>query len=176
MEKKTEDLLNAINPLKKKVAAKKPAQDKDSEARAKVDELLKGTSVGKPTIEQKPQFDVKEIKEEKTSKWLEDQVDLLNKQVEELENEILYYKDEMQKMQNSGVGNGGVVNSGILSPDVVALFRHFENVYEQRIGGDEPMIMVAHPQSGHGILDKFIEYIPQLNGIKRYRYRGSRMY
>jgi hypothetical protein len=179
-ENKSKGVLNAINP-KKKVAPKK-VLNKDEEAKAKVEELLKNTSVAglvksEPT---KPEFNVEEIKQERSSKWMEEQIELLNTQVTEQENEILFYKNEIQNLQNALQNGGRVTNDVVsdvneLSPNLVALFRHFENVYEQRIGGDDPMIRVVHPESGHGILDKFLEYIPQLNSIKRYRYRGNRM-
>lgn len=159
---------------------KKKKGSKDAEAKAKVELLLKNTIVAnlvtKPVEEVNNDLDISAIKKEKSMDWMEQQVNDLTEQVESLENEILFYKEELQKLQNGGVvdqqQNAMVDNS--LNQNVVALFRHFENVYEQQ--GGEPMIRVAHPESGHGILDKFLEYLPQLNAVKRYRYRGTRMF
>jgi hypothetical protein len=181
MEENKQSVLNAINPKKKGASTAKKVLNKDEEAKAKVEALLKNTSVAGLVKSEpsKPEFDIEEIKQERSSKWMEEQIELLNRQVSEQENEILFYKNEIQNLQNGLQNNGGatidmVSNVNELSPNLVALFRHFENVYEQQ--GGEPMIKVVHPESGHGILDKFLEYIPQLNSIKRYRYRGSRTF
>lgn len=168
-QKKSEGILAAINPLKKKSSSKKVVQDKDAEARAKVEELLKDTSLGSKT-EEKPKFDVKEIKQERTSKWLEDQIEMLNKQVEEYENEILYYKNAIKTMQeNQQVSNASVSNSGDLNPNIVAFFRHFEHVYESGYTDAK----IAHAESGEGVLDLLLQYFPQLQSVRRYRYRGQ---
>lgn len=167
-QKKTEGILAAINPLKKKSSPKKVVQDKDAEARAKVDELLKGTSVA--SKEEKPVLDVKEIKQERTSKWLEEQIELLNRQVEEYENEILYYKDAIKTMQdNQQMNTAPVTNSGELNTNLIAFFRHFEHVYESGYTDAK----IAHAESGEGVLDLLLQYFPQLQSVRRYRYRGQ---
>ena len=175
MEDEKKSVLSAINPKKKAAAPKKPAQDKDAEATAKVQQLLKGTSVaslvGAENAQQetKPQYDVEELKQEKSSKWLEGQVELLSKQIEEYENEIIFYKNEIQRLQaNTGTEQVSVANQE-LSPNLIAIFRHFEQVYMNGYTDAK----IAHAESGNGILDKLQQYFPQLQNVRNYRYRGQ---
>lgn len=163
-------------PEQKKTSTKKvKSSSKDEEAKAKVQELLKNTSVANLVStdvveEKKNEFDVNEIKKEKSMSWMEQQVHDLSEQVELLENEILFYKNELAKAgQNSNAGVQVVDNS--TNPNLVALFRHFEKVYE--MGYTD--VKIAHPESGNGVLDKFMQYFPDLQNIRRYRYRGTGM-
>jgi hypothetical protein len=165
------------NPTEQKKTSTKKAKStsKDEEAKAKVQELLKNTSVANlvtsPIVEEtKNEFDVNEIKKEKSMGWMEQQVHDLTEQVELLENEILFYKNELAKAnQNPNAGVQVVDNT--MNPNLVALFRHFEKVYE--LGYTDAKL--AHPESGNGVLDKFMQYFPELQNIRRYRYRGTGM-
>lgn len=182
-EKKTTNVLNLINP-KKKTSAKKttgtsaPVSDKDAEAKAKVEELLKNTSVPSLGIVKvevpKQEYDIEGIKQEKSTKWLEDQLNLMNRQVEEQEQEILFYKNEIQRLQANQQAAGGVpAGNGIqlmnndLPPGVVALFRHFEQVYEKGY----TQTKIAWPRGGTGVLDMLLHFFPALSNVKRYKYR-----
>jgi len=156
-----------------KKTTKKTSSNKDAEAKAKVTELLKGTSVAglvsTPVEEKVNDLDVNVIKKEKSMTWMEQQVNALTEQVETLENEILYYKEELAKAQN-GQGNQVTdVTNQSLPPNLVALFRHFEQVYERGYTDAK----IAWPEGGTGVLDMFLQYFPQLQNIKRYRYRGQ---
>lgn len=158
--------------MAKKTETKKVTKtDKDAEARAKVEELLKNTSVGNQVTNGDDKLDIKEIKKGKSMDWMQDTIAQLSEQVETLENEIIFYKEEMKKAQSNPIqpANNGVVNAS-LNPNVIALFKHFEGLYV-RLGGD-PMVKIAYPQTGNGILDKFIEYFPELQNVRTYKYRG----
>jgi alpha-L-fucosidase len=191
-EKKSSETKSLLNVLKKKKNTeekkKEEKKSKDDEALAKVQELLKNTPaaalVGATNeVPVKKEFDMEEHKQERSQKWLEDQVNELNRQVEEYENEIMYYKEEMRKMQDY-INSGGVnhqpagAQPGVIQPNnpidssmnhtLTALFKHFENVYERGF----TQAKIAHPESGNGILDLLQQYFPQLQQIRRYRYRG----
>jgi hypothetical protein len=184
-EKKTSGMLNLINPKGKKATTPKKtttatAQDtKDAEAKAKVQELLKNTTVAslvgaEKVVEQTKTVDLEEIQEEKSVKWLQDQLNLMNRQVEEQEQEIMFYKNEIQRLQANQQAGGTVPNQGVhlvgggeIPAGVVQLFRHFEKVYEA--GYDTSKIV--HPESGNGVLDKMQQFFPELANMKRYRYR-----
>lgn len=146
--------------------------NKDEEAKAKVKALLKDTSVaGLVEDFEKPneELNVNVIKKEKSMDWLQQQLDDALNQVEALEGEIIYYKEELQKTQlNPPQKVSNVVDNG-LPPNIVALFQHFERVYEKGY----TQAKIAHPEGGTGVLDMFLEYFPQLQNIKRYRYRGQ---
>lgn len=180
VEKSTTNVLNAINPKKKgNAAAPKKTLSKDEEATAKVEQLLKNTSVAGLVKSEpaKSEFDIEDIKQEKTSKWMEEQIDLLNKQVEEQENELMFYKNEVEKLQAILQSGGGIpqgnemvlANNGTLSPEIVNLFRHFESVYENGFTDAK----IVHPESGQGLLDMMLQFFPQLENVRRYRYRGQ---
>lgn len=189
----TNNLISVLTKKKKSTEKKEIAKaDKDAQAIAKVQELLKNTSVAtlvgaeNNAVEEKKDFDMEEHKNEKSQKWLEDQVNELNRQVEEYENEILYYKEEINKLNdilNNGGFRGGdaqqqVVHQGVVQPNnaidssmnhtLITLFKHFENVYERGF----TQAKIAHPESGNGVLDLLQQYFPQLQAIRRYRYRG----
>lgn len=190
-EKKSSENKSILSVLKRKKNTEEKKKDekksKDDEALAKVQELLKNTPaaalVGATNeVPVKKEFDMEEHKQERSQKWLEDQVNELNRQVEEYENEILYYKEEMRKMQEY-INNGGVAAAGqapgvMVQPNspidssmnhtLTALFKHFENVYERGF----TQAKIAHPESGNGVLDLLQQYFPQLQQIRRYRYRG----
>lgn len=148
---------------------KETTKDKDEEAKAKVKELLKGTSVaglvGDTTEPEKEELNVQAIKKEKSMDWLQEQLDDALTQVEALENEIIFYKQELQKAQT----NQAPIKDAGLPPNVVALFKHFENVYERGYTDAK----IAWPEGGTGVLDMFLQYFPQLQNVKRYRYRGQ---
>lgn len=188
-EKSTNNLISVLTK-KKKITEKKESvkADKDAQAMAKVQELLKNTPVA-PLVGAKNEkvaekdFDMEEHKSERSQKWLEDQVNELNRQVEDYENEILYYKEEVNKLNDiisSGGFKSGVIQeqNGIVQPNnpidsslnhtLITLFKHFENVYERGF----TQAKIAHPESGNGVLDLLQQYFPQLQAIKRYRYRG----
>jgi len=152
---------------------KKTSSNKDAEAKAKVTELLKGTSVAglvsTPVEEKTNELDVTVIKKEKSMSWMEQQVNDLTEQVETLENEILYYKEELVKLQNGQGNSVADVTDQSLQPNLVALFRHFEQVYERGYTDAK----LAWPEGGTGVLDMFLQYFPQLQNVKRYRYRGQ---
>lgn len=151
--------------------------DKDREAMAKVQKLLENTPVaslvGSETKEKVNEFNPEELSQERSQKWLEQQVDILNRQVEDLENEIIFYKKALaergnqnpQIMQNPNIGlnpNAGLENS------VLELFKHFETLHLRYNHDGNFSIRVLHPASGNGILDKLIEYIPFLHHHKRF--------
>ena len=50
-----------------------------------------------------------------------------------------------------------------------ALFNHFQQVYERGY----TQAKIAHPESGNGVLDLFLQYFPQLHAAKTYRYRSE---
>lgn len=173
-------LLNKKKTTEKKTAAKLA---KDEEAKAKVQELLKNTPVAalvgakkSESIESESKLDIETHKEERTKKWLEEQVNELNRQVEEYENEILYYKQEINNLNeiiNGGKFDGGVVQQNnpvdtSMNHNLVALYKHFENVYQRGFTDAK----LAHPESGNGILDLFLQHFPQLQAHRTYRYRG----
>jgi hypothetical protein len=176
----------------KKVATEK--KSKDEEAAAKVQELLKNTPVAslvggknEPAVETQ-EFDVEAHKQERSQKWLEDQVNELSRQIEEYENEIIFYKQEMQRMQeilDSGetmmipsqnhhqqtvVRQSDPVESS-MNHTLVELFKHFENLQMRYNHDGNFAVKLSFPASGNGILDKFLEYFPQLHNIKRYNNR-----
>jgi hypothetical protein len=184
---------NLISVLtkKKKSTEKKVIEkaDKDKQAMEKVQELLKNTPVAplvgaKNEVVAEKEFDMEEHKSERSQKWLEDQVNDLNRQVEEYENEILFYKEEINKLNkiiNMGGfhhGNDAPQQQGVIQQNnpidtsinhqLTALFKHFENVYEKGF----TQAKIAHPESGNGVLDLLQQYFPQLQQIRRYRYRG----
>lgn len=154
-------------------------KNKDEEAKAKVKQLLKGTSVeslvgGESNESPNNELDVKVIKKEKSMDWLQEQLDDALTQVEALENEIIYYKEELSKRQENPNQHAVVQDIDTNQMNrIIALYKHFENLYIS-LGGD-PSVKIAYPQSGNGILDKFIEYFPELQNVKRYRYRGGFM-
>lgn len=185
MEEKNESrsIISIITNKKKNSEKKKEEKkSKDEEAVAKVQELLKNTPVAKivgavPDVEVKKDFDMETHREERTQKWLEDQVNELNRQVEEYENEILFYKEELRR-RDEIINNGGVQNvvtqpnspiDTSMNHTLITLFKHFENVYERGFTDAK----LAHPESGNGILDLMQQYFPQLQQIRRYRYRGQ---
>lgn len=153
------------------MAKKKETLNKDEEAKAKVKELLKDTSVASLVAdkadENKQDLNVNVIKKEKSMDWLQQQLDDALNQVEALETEIIYYKEELQKSQINPPQVSTVKDNG-LPPNVVALFQHFERVYEKGY----TQAKIAHPEGGTGVLDMFLQYFPQLQNIKRYRYKG----
>jgi len=172
-DKKSEGLLNVINPKKKMVAPKK---DKDAEAKAKVEQLLKNTSVSGLMKPDKPEFDIEEIKQEKNSKWMEEQIDLLNKQVEEQENEILRLNDMCSSLTATGsVNNGGdgKLLDSQLTPAIVELFRHFETLHMRFNQDGNFQVRISYPVSGHGILDEFLNFLPELQSIRRYQHTNN---
>ncbi len=171
------NVANIVNP-KKNTPAKKaaPSKNKDAEAKAKVEELLKNTSVAGLVKSEpvKPEFDVQEIKLEKNAKWMEEQINLLNNQIEQQENELMYYRNEVEKLnailQTGGAGQAGVgLASNDLSPNLVALFRHFESVYTNGYTDAK----IAHAESGQGVLDMMLQFFPELQNVRRYKYRGQ---
>jgi hypothetical protein len=190
-EVKSSDNKSILSVLRKKknTEEKKKVEkkSKDDEAFAKVQELLKNTPaaslVGAENVTPtKKEFDMEEHKQERSQKWLEDQVNELNRQVEDYENEIMFYKEEMRKMQEY-INNGGVAAAGqqpgvMVQPNspidssmnhtLTAFFKHFESVYERGF----TQARIAHPESGNGVLDLLQQYFPQLQQIRRYRYRG----
>jgi hypothetical protein len=192
-EKKSSETKSLLSVLKKKKNTEEKKKDekksKDDEALAKVQELLKNTPAAAlvgATNEApvKKEFDMEEHKQERSQKWLEDQVNELNRQVEEYENEIVFYKEEMRKMQdyiNSGsVGaapqhGAAPVTSAIdssMNHTLIELFKHFENLHFRYNQDGNFAVKVSFPSSGNGILEKFLEYFPQLQNVKRYTNRG----
>lgn len=194
-EKKSSEntLISILTNKKKSIIKKESAKlDKDKQAIAKVQELLKNTPVAplvgaEQEVSVTKDFDIEEHKNEKSQKWLEDQVNELNRQIEDYENEILFYKNEINKLNDilstggfsSDTGQQQIVNvHGIVQPNnpidssmnhtLTTLFRHFENVYERGF----TQAKIAHPESGNGVLDLMQQYFPQLQAIRRYRYRG----
>jgi len=191
----TNNLISVLTKKKKSIEKKETAKaDKDAQAMAKVQELLKNTSVAtlvgaeNNVVEEKKDFDMEEHKSEKSQKWLEDQVNELNHQVEEYENEILYYKEEINKLNdilnNGGFRGGDVIQQHgvVVQPNnpidssmnhtLIELFRHFENLHMKYNQNGEFAVKISYPMSGNGILDKFLEYFPQLQSIKRYQNRN----
>jgi chromosome segregation ATPase len=156
-----------------KKSTKKTSSNKDAEAKAKVTELLKGTNVAglvvTPVEEKTNELDVTVIKKEKSMSWMEQQVNDLTEQVETLENEILYYKEELVKLQNRQGNEITNVTDQSLPPNLVALFRHFEQAYESGY----TYAKLAWPEGGTGVLDMFLQYFPQLVNVKRYKYKGQ---
>jgi len=154
---------------------KSTTTDKDKEAKAKVQELLKNTPVaalvGATNDSQvvKPET----ISQERSQKWLEDQVDILSKQVEELENEIVWYKSEMGKMQQNATqlipGGQGLQPNPELESNLVELFRHFENLHLRYNRDGNFMVKISYPATRNGILDKFLEYFPFLQKYQRFQ-------
>jgi len=154
---------------------KKVTTNKDEEAKAKVKDLLKGTSVANLVTDQLDEeekidkLNVNVIKKEKSMDWLQSQLDDALTQVDALENEIIFYKQELQNSQNNS--DVSIVNNTntTLPPNVIELFKHFEKVYERGYTDSK----LAWPEGGTGVLDMFLEYFPQLQNVKTYRYRGQ---
>ena len=190
-EKSSTNSLISVLTKKKKSTEKKATEkvNKDELAKAKVQELLKNTPVA-PLVgaemetPKEKDFDMEEHKSERSQKWLEDQVNELNRQVEEYENEILFYKEEINKL-NDIINSGGFRRGGtehvMVQPNnpidssmnhtLIELFRHFENLHMKYNHDGNFAIRVSYPMSGNGILDKFLEYFPQLQSVKRYQNR-----
>jgi hypothetical protein len=154
--------------------------------------------VGAP-VETKSEFNVEEHKQVKSQKWLENQVDQLSQQVEQYEIEIFQYKEEIKRLrdgdftprtndetlirdgeefynpqfiQNNQVNSGGMMNeaNAQLEQNVIELFKHFEELHMKYNHDGNFSVRISHPQSGNGILDKILQYLPFLDRVKRYNH------
>jgi hypothetical protein len=148
---------------------KKSANNKDIEAINKVNKLLEENGLINLTtdknednieIEKDNTLDVDTIKKEKSIVWMQKQIDELSNLVEKLESEL----KESKTNNNNNVADNNTIDNRVL-----LLYKHFERIYDE-LGYTD--IKFAYPQTGEGVLDKFIEFFPELSMYRRYRYRG----
>lgn len=166
----------------KKATKKKPTLDdaqKVAEAKKKVNELLKGTGLEEPEADEvyvKPdEFgSFASIQEEKGTNWMQTQIQLLTKQVEDLEFINMKLQKERGGFQGS-VAPAQPVESGSDRQKIVELYKHFEGVYTGRNKYKTPFgkIALSNPQYANGVLDLFIATFPYLQDAKAYRHWGG---
>jgi|SRR5579859_2938933 len=159
---------------------------KDEEARLKVQELLKGTSVA-PLVGLEVPKEVEEVsasdhQQEKNQQWLENQLEIMSHQMEKLQNEVHHYRNLAQQPVNRPLGGAPLPplapGEELLTPNapvqgnmresIIRLFKHFEDLHLKYNHDGSFSVKVTYPQSGNGILEKFVEYFPFLNEYKRY--------
>jgi hypothetical protein len=168
----------------KKAAKKKPVLNdaqKVAEAKKKVNELLKGTGLEEPESDEvyvKPdEFgSFASIQEEKGSSWMQTQIQLLTKQVEDLE----FVNMKLQKERSGGYQGGAnaapaQVEAGSDRQKIVELYKHLEGVYTGRNKYKTPFgkIALSNPQYANGVLDLFLATFPFLQDAKSYRHWGG---
>lgn len=156
--------------------------EKDVEAARRVDELLKGTNYSPIKVDEpvKEEFAPENLQKEKDTNWVQSQLDECDAKIHNLEEELEFYKNKciLLERENGNLRNGTpAANTAIAAhpvasigynENVAALFRHFESVYMKGF----TQARIAHPESGGGVLDMFQQYFPELQNVRRYRYRG----
>lgn len=159
---------------------------KDEEARLKVQELLKGTSVA-PLVGLEIPKEVEEVsaadhQQEKNQQWLETQLEIMSHQMEKLQNEVQHYRNLSQQPATRPMGGAPLPPlapgeelltshapaQGNLKESAIRLFKHFEDLHLKYNNDGSFSVKLTFPQSGNGILEKFVEYFPFLNEYKRY--------
>lgn len=165
---------------KKKATANTVDEEKIKEAKRKVNDLLKGTGLEEPE-ETQPDVATAEMvspvaDEDKASRWLEQQLNALNQQVEEMENRILQLTQENNALKaNGGVNALSKFDTGESEKQkVIELYKHFENVYTGRNKYNTPFKQVAfsNPQYRNGVLDMFLQTFPYLHDYVQYKHWG----
>jgi len=164
---------------KKKSAVSTVDEEKIKEAKKKVNDLLKGTGLEEPDENQQEVATEEMISpvadEDKASRWLEQQLNALNQQVEEMENKILLLTQENNALRSNGGVNMPRFDSGESEKEkVIELYKHFENVYTGRNKYNTPFKQVAfsNPQFRNGVLDMFLQTFPYLHDYVQYKHWG----
>ncbi|MFW5847572.1 MAG: hypothetical protein ACOCVF_01450 [bacterium] len=147
--------------------------DKDTLAKQKVDELLKDVPLPKKDKE-KLASKLEEQQEKRTTKWLEDQLDVLQKENDQLKKEAEIAKEDYKKLYNQFQNKTDnspkslVVDDSQLKNKILSLFQKFERQYL----GVNPertqyqFIKMTTP-SNSGLLDEFLKAFPFIAEAKK---------
>lgn len=159
---------------------------KHEEAKLKVQELLKGTSVaplvGLEIPKEVESVSAEDHQQEKNQQWLQTQMEIMSHEMEKLQNEVLHYKGLALQPANRPIGGAPlpplapgeeILTShapvqGNMRESLIRLFKHFEDLHLKYNNDGSFSVKLTFPQSGNGILEKFVEYFPFLNEYKRY--------